>query len=321
MLPSIENSVPYFNPLYRRPDLYDQMSYISKLGLKIGIRILGRIVLAKRYRWGVAYYPGDWRFLAMWRAKKINNPPHHFLADPFVITEGNVTYCFVEDFDYQLSKGCISVYRLTEKNAERLGEAINEPFHMSFPYLFRYDSKIYMCPETIENKDIRLYECMNFPLEWKLVKVVMPNVEAVDTMIFENEGIWWLFTNMDPSNVGDTGDRCSELFAYYADSPLSDKWYPHPKNPILIDSTKGRNGGLLRDDKYIYRVAQRQGHDVYGKGFSINKILKLNKDEYIETEICAVEPNFFKNLQGTHHLHSDGIVSVFDYAERKRVSN
>ena len=27
--------------------------------------------------------------------------------------------------------------------------------------------------ETAKNKDIRVYECINFPLEWKLKKILM----------------------------------------------------------------------------------------------------------------------------------------------------
>jgi hypothetical protein len=80
-----------------------------------------------------------------------------------------------------------------------------------------------------------------------------------------------------------------------------------------MDSAKGRNGGVLYDDKWVYRVAQKQGFKVYGKGFSINKITVLNKYDYEETEVCAVEPKFFPRLIGCHHLYSNGDIVVFDY--------
>jgi hypothetical protein len=44
--------------------------------------------------------------------------------DPFVVTEGGRDFCFVEDYDYRKRNGCISVYELKAKTAERLGEAI-----------------------------------------------------------------------------------------------------------------------------------------------------------------------------------------------------
>ena len=41
-----------------------------------------------------------WNQLIMGQAIKIENPPGHFLADPFVVRDGDKDYCFVEDFDY-----------------------------------------------------------------------------------------------------------------------------------------------------------------------------------------------------------------------------
>ena len=309
-LPPLIEPQPYFNQLLREPSLTEQLKYISCCAFRKALNAISRTLLKKNYRFGVAYMNSDWKALVMGRASKICNPPNHFLADPFVITEGNRAYCFVEDYDYKTSKGCICVYELKEGSAERLGEAVVERFHMSFPYLFRFGSTLYMCPETSENRDIRLYECVKFPLQWKLSKIVMSNLSAVDTMMFEHDGLWWLFTNIDPTN---TGSHESELFIFYSDSPLGDKWHSHSRNPVLIDSAKGRNGGIVFDDKWIYRVSQRQGYNLYGKGLSVNKITVLSKDEYVETELFSVEPKFFPRLAGCHHLHSSGNISAFDY--------
>jgi hypothetical protein len=172
-----------------------------------------------------------------------------------------------------------------------------------------------MVPETSANMDIRLYECEEFPLKWKLNKIIMSGVSAADTMIFENEGIWWLFTSIDPINAG---DNSSSLHIYYATNPLSEHWTPHPQNPIYVDSRRARNGGILYHDGAAYRVAQRQGFDMYGKQISINKILQLSKTHYEEKTVAQIAPNFFKNLRGTHHLHCDGEVTVYDYVKLAR---
>jgi hypothetical protein len=309
-LPAARESAPYFNRLFKVPTLIEQFLYVIKFAyLKISESLSYRL-FKKSYRWGVAFSRSDWKNLVMWRAIKIVNPVNHFLADPFVISEDGRDYCFVEDYDYGKSRGCISVYELKEKTAECLGDAIVEPFHMSFPYLFRFEGKLYMCPETSEMRDIRLYECINFPLQWKLSKVLMKDVSATDTMIFEKNGIWWLFTNIDPSNIG---DHCSELFIFSADNPLSKEWIPHDKNPIIIDSNKARNAGLLFHDDSIYRASQRQGFNLYGKGLSINEICSLSGSEYSESKLCSIEPNFFPDIKGTHHLHSNGSVTAFDF--------
>ena len=314
-LPEQLKTQPYFNPLFSRPHFFQQLNYIVNMGKRTLTRKVNKLVLRKQFHWGVAYRKDNWKSLVMWKGRKIKNPPNHFLADPFIIKEGLHHYCFVENYDYKISRGCISVYQLHDTHAQLLGDAIKEPFHMSFPYLFRFNSKIYMCPETLENKEIRLYECVKFPLEWKLCKVLMRNVCAVDTLIFEHNGLWWLLTNMDPV---DTSDYASELFIFYADHPLSEQWTPHPKNPFLFENANARNAGILYDEDSIYRVSQRRAYDLYGKNFSIHKISVLNKNEYIEDQHYTIEPHFFPHIEGTHHLHSDGQMCVFDFVEYTR---
>jgi hypothetical protein len=317
MLPATEHAQIYFNPLYRRPALRHQALYVYRIAWQALKRVSDRWLLGKHDRWDVAFSRGDWKTLVMWRANKIHSPPNHFLADPIVIREGDNDYCFVEDYDYSKSKACISVYQLGSKKAERLGEALVEPFHLSFPFLFRYANKIFMCPETCEKREIRVYECTDFPLGWKLCKVLMSGVSAADTMIFQHGGMWWLFSNIDPI---DQRDHSSELFIFYSDNPLTDQWTPHSQNPIFVDSTRARNGGLLFDHQAIYRVSQIPGFNFYGKGFAVNKIVKLTPTDYLEERVFGVEANFFPDIAGTHHLHSNGTVCVFDYfsCARKR---
>ena len=61
---------------------------------------------------------------------------------------------------------------------------LEENFHLSYPFLFHHEKELYMCPETHEAKDIRLYKCVDFPLKWKFAKTLIKNVSAVDTNIF-----------------------------------------------------------------------------------------------------------------------------------------
>lgn len=313
--PAAQESLPSSARILKAPSLREQLAYALGLCVRAAGKIFSRFVLGRRYCWGVAYRKSGWKALEMRDGVRIKNPAGHYLADPFVISEGGRDFCFVEDFDFKRGKGCISAYGIGDTSAERLGEAIVEPFHMSFPYIFRHDSRIFMCPETSDNREIRLYECVDFPLKWKLSKVLMRDVNAVDTMLFERDGLWWMLTSIDAC---DSGDNSAELFIYYTDDLLSGQWLPHPKNPVMIDSSRARNAGLLSDESGLYRVAQRQGFEVYGKGFSINKILVLNRQDYRETEVRSVEPDFFAGLKGCHHLHSNGNISVFDFLERVR---
>ena len=259
----------------------------------------------------------DWRDAELFRATRLENRPFHYLADPFVIARSGKNYCFVEDFDYSTHRGTIDVYELTPTGGTRVGTALNEKFHLSFPYLFEYRNELYMCPESSESKDIRIYKCIEFPLQWKLEKIVMDRVSAADTMIFEKDGKWWLLTNIDPA---DAGDYCSELWIFSADSPLAESWKPHPLNPIIVDASRARNAGCFIDGDSYFRFSQGQGFDVYGKRVLINKIIELSDTKYAESCVSVIAPSFQPGVVGTHHMHSNGQCTVFDFSKSYRIN-
>ena len=274
------------------------------------------LVLRKRYRWEVAIAGQDWKELDPQHSIRIPNPDGHFLADPFIISEEGQHYCLVEDLDYRTGRGVISAYAYSGGSVTRLGEVLTEPFHLSFPSLFRVQNKIYMCPESSENRDIRIYEAVRFPLEWKLARVIMQDVSAVDSLIFEHDGRWWLLTNIDSANVG---DHSSELHLFFTDHPLTGDWTPHRGNPIVFDAQRARNGGILMDQDQVYRVSQMNRFFQYGTGVAINRIDRMNETEYNESQVRVVDPGFFSPLAGyqqpagNHHLHSNGQLTVFDF--------
>ena len=99
-----------------------------------------------------------------------------------------------------------------------------------------------MIPETNEANEIRLYQAVNFPLKWKLNQVLMRNVSAVDTVVYQDNNIWYMLTNICSSC---SDDHSSELHIFYSDHLLNHNWKPHSNNPVIIDSLKGRNAGLI----------------------------------------------------------------------------
>lgn len=308
--------VPYCGRLATRPGLPQQLRYIgglaaSLLGSKLRSRLLGR-----QRRWGIAFQRRDWRDLVMASAHRVANPAGRFYADPFVVSRDGVDYCFVEDFDYRAQRGRISVLELGDTQARFLGSVLDEPFHMSFPFLFEHAGSLFMMPETSENRDIRIYRCVDFPLRWELHRVLMRDVSAVDTMMFRHDGKWWLLTNLAPQPHDDQG---AELLIFHADDPFAPHWTPHPGNPIYIDPSRARNGGLLAADGQLHRVGQRQGFRQYGAGATIFRIDEITPSRYRETAVASLEPDFGPGLLGTHHLHSNGRVTVFDYKTEEAI--
>jgi hypothetical protein len=235
-----------------------------------------------------------------------------------VISKNGSNYCFVEDLDHLKNRGSIAVYELADAEGTRLGTALEEDFHLSFPYLFEFQGELYMCPESSENNDIRIYKCVEFPLRWKLEKIVMERISATDTMIFERGEKWWMLTNIDPAGIG---DYCSELFIFSSNSPFDSDWKPHPLNPIVVDASRARNAGCVIDGDRYFRFSQGQGFDFYGRRLVINEIIELTDTGYRESCLSVATPSFGGSAVGMHHLHSNGRITVFDFAVRTRIKN
>jgi len=294
------------------PSFIKTVMYLFKVIFLISIKVAMR-VQGKTFRWGVAYqFSESWSGVSLWCSNKIPNPKNRFLADPFVVKKDDCHFCFVEDYDFKVNKGSISAYKISAKGYERLGVVLEEDFHLSYPFIFDYEDEVYMCPETHEKNQIRVYKCIDFPNKWEFYKTLMSNVSASDTNIFKYNGRWWLFTNIDRSAVL---DHSCQLYIFYSDSPLASEWHAHDRNPVIFDSAIARNGGMIFSDNEVYRVFQRQGFDMYGEACGIAKIVDLSVADYRE-EVCKiVEPDFFKKIRGTHTYNFDSNLVVFDYVE------
>lgn len=303
-------SQPYSQPLFKRPSLFVQLIYLrdqvkSYLGKKIVFNFF-----RKTPAWTVGFIRSDWKNAVFHRAEYISPEPGMFIADPFLILHEGQNYCFVEEYVYAEKKARISLYIISPAGYERVGVVLNEKFHLSFPFVFNYDGCFYMIPETSSTQSIRLYRAVNFPFEWEYVQDILTGVSAADTMLLENNQVFYLFTNID--NTG-SEEHSSELYIYYADSPLATKWSSHRSNPVIVGAEYARNGGLLFDNNsFVFRMSQEYGFGVYGQSLNANKMLTLNEQSYVEQTEFKIMPNFVADAKGIHHISSVNNLTVFD---------
>lgn len=311
-LPTPEERIPFGGPLLIVPSFAQATLYLLRTSLLYFSIKFQQIILRKKNRWGVAFIKGSWHNAILRKGIQIKNPPNHFFADPFVITKKKRTVCFVEDYSYKKKRaGITAVEIIDKKKYEILGPAIQESFHMSFPYLFEYQQELYMVPETVEANSIRLYKCVDFPLKWEYQKEIFSDVSAADSMIFEYQGKWWMLTNMATQG---SKNHCSLLMAYYSGNPISDGWIAHELNPLVFDSNIGRNGGIIDlESNSPVRVRQKQGFNYYGARLTMAQITDLTPSSFSEQEIGQILPNFFRKIKGCHHFHSNGKYTVYDY--------
>ncbi len=284
--------------------------YAGKLAARVARKALQRVPILSE-RWGISVIRGTWHEARSRRSAAAWAPRGRYWADPFVYTRGARSYCFVEELDQRTKRGHITALELIGTRAVELGVALREPFHLSFPFVFEYQSELYMCPETVAARELRLYRCLEFPLRWELAQVLMRGVSAADPLLFEKGGRWWMLANIDEA---DTRDHCSELYLFSADSPLSTRWTAHPQNPLLVDSIGGRNGGLIVEGEKRYRLGQCQAFDRYGASLRVYEIKELSSGRYAEELVREIKPDFRHGLLSTHHLSTDGRTTVVDHA-------
>ena len=174
-----------------------------------------------------------------------------------------------------------------------------------------------MVPECSSSNQIRLYECIEFPMKWEFKLTLMNYVSAVDTILIKKENIWFMLTNICSANID---NHSSELHIFYSDKLFSNKWTPiKQKNPVIFDSRDARNGGIIYDQNKIFRINQVQTPETYGYSLKINLINKLDKDSYEEETISEIKPFFKEDIIGTHHFNSCDDISVIDFHRKKYI--
>ena len=182
---------------------------------------------------------------SLWRFKKCIPPKDRFWADPFVVYRNDKYYIFIEESSIRREKGHISLIVMDlNGNYEGPVKILERPYHISYPFIFEWDSTLFMIPETTAARRVDAFRCDSFPDQWSYHSTLLDDVNAADTTLVEWEGRWWLFTAMAVEGMWNV----EELFAFHADTPLG-PWLPHSANPIVSDVRSALGPGQARADE------------------------------------------------------------------------
>jgi len=231
-------------------------------------------------------------------------------ADPCVVTAAGRHHIFFEELLRGERRGHISLAVMDEQGRHQpAARVLERPYHLSYPFVFEWQGGYYMIPETAQNRTIEAYRCVEFPARWEFHKTLSVGVTATDATLFAHGGKWWLF-----ANVRAPGDepRHDNLFLFSADGPLSDRWQPHPKNPVVSDARQARPAGRLFEHAgRIYRPSQDCSRR-YGGALNINRVETLTGDDYRERRVAHVGPAPGARVRGIHTLSQSGPLVVVD---------
>jgi len=299
---------------------------ISQL-FRFGIRSVTRLAAAQlRYR----LCDEQW-FVALARRKECANgvipghgefetlpmPADRFYADPCIVAFEGRHFVFFEDFSFRTGRGRVSCATVEPTGRIiSIEPVLEEPFHLSYPFVFEIDKCYFMIPESASAKSIRLYRAVDFPARWVLDRILLHGVEAVDPTIHIRNKMLWMF-----ANIAQPGASIQdELHLFYASS-LYGPWRPHPQNPIVSDVRRARSAGrLFTSGENLFRPSQNSSIR-YGGSIVINEVKEMTTTSYREAKVQEIDSKWLNQAVCTHTLNFNQDFVVTDglrYVSRRR---
>ena len=240
--------------------------------------------VSQREQWTIGIYRSDSPFhfnkLQGWinplfRAEDVTDVDAEFVADPFLVKEGEIWNLFFEVYNNATEQGDLAV--ATSKNTwiwqyEKV--ILDEPFHLSYPYVFKSNGDYYLIPESFEANSIRLYKADSFPTHWTYVKTLVDGRDYVDNSVIFFNDKWWLYSSVTSNDT---------LYLHYADS-LMGPWKEHPQSPIVSqDVHKSRpSGRLLVYDGRLYRFTMDIDPPVGTHQVMVYEVIEITPTSYAE---------------------------------------
>ena len=232
-------------------------------------------------------------------AADITDMPARFVADPFLIQEQGTFYLFFEVLG--VDRGVIGLATSTDGQRWRYERIVlKEPFHLSYPNVFKWKEDYYLIPESLADRSVRLYKAIHFPDGWQFVKPIITDRPLVDSTVLTHQGLLWLFSS-SPDN--------QNLYLFYADRPEG-PWREHPGSPIVSGNSRDARpaGNILDTGDRLIRFSQdsQEYGEKYGKAVRGFEILTLTREEYrerpLEDNPLLKESGVGWNATGMHQV-------------------
>ena len=235
-------------------------------------------------------------------------PPGRFWADPVPIVVDKKVWVFFEDYSFASKKAAIACAPVSaEGDLGAVATALECPYHLSYPFVFEHQGRLYLIPDTWDENRVDLWHCRRFPDDWTRERTLLDSVSMSDPTLHRQDGKLWLFGTVSEVRA----QANDELHIYVADA-LDGAWRPHPANPVVSDRRRARPAGRLffRDGQLI-RPGQDCGRG-YGRAVVLNRVDELNECAYAETPIGRIDGSWLSGNRGTHTLNYAGGLEFLD---------
>jgi hypothetical protein len=228
-----------------------------------------------------------------------------FFADPFGAMHDGRFAVLCERFDHRTARGTI-VALTADDRAPIEPVRIGAPVHLSYPFVFEHERRLFCIPEMHEAGEVVLYEAERFPGAWRRVATLVEDA-LLDVTPFRHAGRWWLAASRPAARGAN-----DELHLWHADA-LTGPWRPHAANPVKLDVRSARPAGTpFVKDGVLYRPAQDCSRG-YGGRVVINRVVTLTPRSFREECVAAIEPpRRGRYREGLHTISSVGSMTLVD---------
>lgn len=238
--------------------------------------------------------------------RKITNSWRYWRADPFLIEHEGKTWLFAELYDRIKRKGVLGCRELIGGKWRII---LDEPFHLSYPFVFEHNGAYYMIPESFKSGKILLYKANSFPYSWELVQQ-LKEMSAVDSTLLQTPSGQYLLTVHVVNSIGTLtlvpiANDGSLQPACTVSTPQDCNCRPAGKAFI-------KNGMLIRPAQDCSKG--------YGYGLNFTHITKISNNHFEETLLLKVLPKDIRicrvsNPQGIHTYNCSSQYEVIDYKQ------
>ena len=227
-------------------------------------------------------------------------------ADPFLVNKENHIFCFFEYYSKKKRKAAIFGKELYPKEGN---EFLVHEFdgHSSYPCIFEFDGNYYMIPETKYSHSIRLLKCTEWPNKWEEIKVLMNDVDAVDSTFYSSGNESYLFVFEEKEAFNQLSLHKFNMNTLSLENVVFKKQF---------EKGEARPGGsIISANGKEYRVVQ-PFRDHYGEKLEFFE-MHLEKTKYEERlagELLPQQIRINKNgkIIGVHTFNRNGSIEVID---------
>ena len=238
------------------------------------------------------------------------DPGFRFYADPFPFWHQGRAFVFVEDLDHRTNKACDlgRAVWTTRARSGRREPVLEEPWHLSYPFVFEHAGEIWMIPESSADRTVRALPRRSLPAPLgRRRPILLAGIAASDATVVQHDGPFWMFA---PTRDG-AGSWSDTLSLFHAPR-LHGPWQPHAANPVLVDQGCARPAGamVVRDGK-LWRPVQDCAAG-YGRGIGLAEITRLDHEGFAQKQHAVLQARSGWPGRRLHTLNRAGRLECID---------